>query len=354
MLLSWPLGAKAREAQQSERYIQQQIDSARTMVGQVYMPGWDPSAFWTAVHRAGLTSAKTRLLDTMFGHAWHRGVLTKGQARLGIDSAQSPGSVSAHVKSLEPEGWVVVLRPAEPNEMLAATYGLTIPGERQNLTTGLPPARSRARPTHTHPLIGVSSTQVLSYDPGHDAFRCAQQSLHSAYPLLCVMGEVPQTTDGACGAAQFAISARCRGTSVPCGRLVWWCPRLTATGLSAASRMPSTVHSTQVARKAGTVGKRQAAEDAYLRACQRWDLVREQWTEQIRIPGTHQWVRRTGQDYLRLLEDPARLAMVAEIWVSEGDTLDDLVDCLVEAELEHLEAAHRSEAWGDFDFTQDL
>jgi len=349
VLLSSPLGGKAREASSPDRYIQQQIDSARTMVGQVHMPGWDPSAFWVAVRQAGLTSGKTRLLDTMLGHAWHRGVLTKGQAWLGIDSALSPGSVSAHVKSLEPEGWVVVLRPAEPNEMLAATYGLTIPIERQNLTTGLPPAGSRAHPTLTHPLIGVSSTQVLSLDPGHDAFRWAQQSLHSAYPLLCVMGEVPQTTESLAALLNHDVRKVQRDVSA-----------LRAAGVVVSSREGHRLvddvepRLDEAARRAGTQGTRDAAIEAHLEACARWAVEREEWIRQVRIPGTHQWVKGTGQDYRMLLEDPARLAAMEEAWGSEGDTLDDLVDFLVEAELEHLEAAHRSEAWGDFDFTHDL
>jgi hypothetical protein len=83
---------------------------------------------------------------------------------------------------------------------------------------------------------------------------------------------------------------------------------------------------------AGTTGSRRAAIEAYAKKCRKDREAREKAAEELMTPGTERWLENRDHYYAALVKRPESQAL-AEVWTSDGFTLDDLVSHMVRSEL---------------------
>lgn len=324
-LLAHPLGDKAREQTDIERFIKQKIDSARAAAGTRKMPDWDLDTYWTAVHCAGLNSAQTRLLDFMMVRGIDTGTVTLGQAMLGIRTALSPATVASCLDSLAQKGWILRLRQGNRNLMLPARYGLTIPTRGQNPYRVLPPGMQA--PRRGRNLMG-SSAQNLSLDLGHDAFHPARGSLHRAYPVLCILDCTPRSTmflSEWLGCSQKTVQ-RMVGDLRRAGLLV-----SNEVGEHRLAEISVGQLLDTVAAQAGTVGARHRAQTEYHDKCEQWDKDRVLWKQDAAMPGTAVWREVTRRYYAEQVDNTAWSDLLAT-WTAAGRSKDDIITDLVASE----------------------
>jgi len=96
-VLNSPLGAKAIESGNTDRYLQHKIDCAHE-VRSTISTNWDPEAFWYAARTSGLPPAQVRILDHLLARSWWSGITSQGQDLIGINSATY--SVSSAIQHL--------------------------------------------------------------------------------------------------------------------------------------------------------------------------------------------------------------------------------------------------------------
>jgi len=112
-LMAYPLGGKASEQSNPDRYLQGKIDWLRKTMD-TDAPAWERVAFWEAARHAVLGSAELRVLLALIRCGGCHGRVRRGLDLIGIDSACSPARVSEAITSLVSKGWLLLLDEPPP------------------------------------------------------------------------------------------------------------------------------------------------------------------------------------------------------------------------------------------------
>jgi len=327
-LMAYPLGGKASEQSNPDRYLQGKIDWLRKTMD-TDAPAWERVAFWEAARHAVLGSAELRVLLALIRCGGCHGRVRRGLDLIGIDSACSPARVSEAITSLVSKGWLLLLDEPPRWERIPRTFRLTIPQEHAQILNTTAPQGAPPHPPTTPPALNALGVQFLSRHCGHDAFRSAKGSLNSAFPLLCLLGSEPASavdltarlgmsrktvTRHLVVLLEAGLALRTDAGYAGCGD---------DSGLSA------------VAQRAGTVGKRTQAIQTYEAKKRADQEARRQWQEEIHTVGSPTWTHETRRYYAAAVTGPGFSAL-RQCWQGDGLTDLDLVAYLVEQEV----AAH--------------
>lgn len=318
VVLSSPLGSKAREQTNPVTWLQDKISWGRK-----YDPTpLDKIEYWWAVHTSGMSPGKIRILDVLLAVSSATGVVTRSQGWLAIDAAV--GSTAHAIKELVRDGWMLVVRP--PTTDVPTTYRLLRPDENLHPHQGL--YLQREVPHHSPPTQLRLRVAFPVAVVRHDAFRCRQGSLHSAYPLLTLLRPEPQPVDrladllkvtGRAFNERLALLVRADIAVI------------TRDGVAKTER-PLIPLLDAAAVRAGTAGSRDNAIAAYYAKLERWRQDREQ----ARIVGSPVWRRIVGKNYL----DAIGRGFYDVVLPAYDHDAERLADWLVDTEAAALLAPH--------------
>ncbi len=339
ILLSSPLGAKAHESGNPDRYIQQKINSARQGSPVQVQHDWDPVAYFWAAQSIALGNSETRVLHSLLAAGWHKGVIRKGVAMIAIDSAISTGGASPLIHKLINKGLVRIVDRGSPEDGIPRMYGLVMP-ERQNLNRVLGPhylESSTPSPSLPFPSQPRSFCfQVLSLLARHDAFRSKKGSLSAAYPLLVRLTDGPQSAHDL--AEQLGRHVRTVERQV--AELVDAGLALKEGNAYRAAPGDPIPALDRVAQRVGTAGMRNQAIKECRQDCLNWKKKKADWTKDVQIPGTKEWRAKKSMVIRARYADSGYESLLQD-WRSTGKTDEDLVEYLVGQQLAYATGTHR-------------
>ncbi len=305
-VLASPLGSKAKEQRHPKWWIRQKIETARGHI----TPELDKHAYLWAVHTSGMSPAKMRVLDGLLTESTPQGVVTQSQAWIGIDAAV--GSAAGTLRDLIRDGWLVVLHPGTPKH--AATYRLRL------LQEGVD---EKYHP-HVGPLPPLPQWSFgVGFPVCHDAFRCKQGSLHSAYPMLTLLGPQPQPVERLADLLRLTTprSVKERLTALRSAGLAVQTP----DGVSLTTQpIPPLLDAAAV--RAGTAGDRRRAIEDYQAKAAAWQ--ERQW--QLTIVGSGPWLDMLRKDVTARMKK-GQYDPILEVL---GPDVEAAIDVIVKGQLE--------------------